>query len=94
MKDKSLPLKKGMLRFAYLRKIPCQIITGKNKEKPFNEKRWRVQFGCEIYIAYSQTILPGNFAEFEDFFKEVQVKWDAQWATTFSTNSADGIATP
>eukprot|EP00210_Caulerpa_lentillifera_P006916 g6613.t1 len=80
---KSLVLKKGMLRYAYLRKVPCQITLSQNKEGPFNEKKWTVQFGCTVRVAYSELIYPQNYDEFEDFFKEVHSQWDEMWNTIY-----------
>lgn len=88
--SKSLVLKKGMLWYAYLRKVPCQIIITNGKEHPFNEKKWKIQFGCEIRVAYSKLILPEKFSKFEDFFKEIHAKWDEMWNLLYSTNQREG----
>lgn len=76
---KSLALKKGMIRYAFLRKVPCQIVLCQNKEGPFNEKTWTVRFGCTVKVAYSELIYPQNFDEFEDFLKEIYSQWEEIW---------------
>ena len=79
-----------MLIYAYLRKLPCQIVIAKNKELPFSEKKWRVQFGCSIIAGYSDVIDPKEYATFEDFLQVVQKEWDAKWAAVFSHKNPKG----
>jgi len=50
---KSLPLKRGMLHYAYDRQIPVQIVIGGNKEAILSEKKMNVGFGQTVTVGYS-----------------------------------------
>lgn len=52
---KSLPLKRGMLHYAYDRKIPVQVVIGGNKEAILSEKKFLVGFGQTVSVGYSGT---------------------------------------
>lgn len=82
----SLPLKRGMLHYAYDRKIPVQIVIGGNKEAILSEKKMLVGFGQTVTVGYSDVIFPENFKDFEEFMKTVQSTWDAEWVEVFSAD--------
>lgn len=82
----SLPLKRGMLHYAYDRKIPVQIVIGGNKEAILSEKKMLVGFGQTVTVGYSDVIYPENFKDFEEFMKAVQSTWDAEWVEVFSAD--------
>ncbi|KAI8109632.1 hypothetical protein M9434_000914 [Picochlorum sp. BPE23] len=85
----SLPLKRGMLHYAYDRKIPVQIVIGGNKEAILSEKKMVVGFGQTVTVGYSDVIYPENFRDFEEFMKAVQSTWDAEWVEVFSADWKD-----
>eukprot|EP00889_Picochlorum_renovo_P007033 jgi/Picre1/34063/NNA_001538.t1 len=85
----SLPLKRGMLHYAYDRKIPVQIVIGGNKEAILSEKKMVVGFGQTVTVGYSDVIYPENFKDFEEFMKAVQSTWDAEWVEVFSADWKD-----
>jgi len=76
---KSLPLKRGMLHYAYDRNIPVQIVIGGNKESILSEKKMVVGFGRTVWVGYSDVIFPGEYKDFEEFMKMVQKTWDGEW---------------
>lgn len=82
----SLPLKRGMLHYAYDRKIPVQIVIGGNKEAILSEKKMMVGFGQTVTVGYSDVIFPDKFGDFEEFMKTVQSTWDAEWVEVFSAD--------
>lgn len=48
-----LPLKRGMLYYAYSRQLPVQIITGRNKEAILSEKGMVARLGQTVGVGYS-----------------------------------------
>ncbi|KAI8462892.1 MAG: hypothetical protein J3K34DRAFT_527421 [Monoraphidium minutum] len=89
MLPRSLPLKRGMLHYAYSRKLPVQIIMSGNKEAVIAEKTGVVGFGCTVVTSYSEMIAAGDYASFEEFMARVQQLWDAEWLATMSADAAD-----
>jgi hypothetical protein len=75
----SLPLKRGMLHYAYDRKLPVQIVIGGNKESILSEKKMVVGFGRTVRVGYSDVIFPEKHADFEAFMRVVQSTWDCEW---------------
>lgn len=55
----SLPLKRGMLHYAYSRKLPVQVIIAANKEAVLSEKHSTARFGQTIWAGYSGMCLLG-----------------------------------
>lgn len=82
---KSLPLKRGMLRYAFDRRIPVQIVIGGNKEAVLAEKQLSVGFYQTVTVGYSDVIHSSKFHDFEAFMKNVQDTWDKEWREVFST---------
>lgn len=69
----SKPLKKGMLVYAYARKLPVQIMMTANKERVMgSEKRLTAHFGQTIWVGFSKPMSPADFATFEDFWAKVR----------------------
>lgn len=85
-KGQSLPLKTGMLKYAFTRKMPVQIVIGANKESVLSERHCTARFGQTIAVGYSPVLRPDSFNEFEDFLKAVQQRWDKQWDEVFSAD--------
>ena len=50
---RSLPLKRGMIKYAYTRKLPVQIVIGANKESILSEKHHTARFGQTAAVGYS-----------------------------------------
>ncbi|KAL3151167.1 hypothetical protein ABBQ38_013029 [Trebouxia sp. C0009 RCD-2024] len=88
-KRQSLPLKRGMLHFAYDRKYPVQIVMSANKESVISEKAMRVGFGQMIVVGYSEPIHSSQFPTFGDFGSKVQKEWDQEWQRVYSSQPED-----
>eukprot|EP00803_Ostreobium_quekettii_P007666 evm.model.scf_3947.1 EVM.evm.TU.scf_3947.1 scf_3947:614-6150(+) len=84
----SLPLKRGMLRYAFSRKVPCQCVIASGKEDVLSEKEMHIHFGAKIVVGYSEVIRPEKFPDVEGFIGEVQRVWDKTWTKVF-TKSED-----
>jgi hypothetical protein len=75
-----------MLKYAFTRKMPVQIVIGANKESVLSERHCTARFGQTIAVGYSPVLRPDSFNEFEDFLKAVQQRWDKQWDEVFSAD--------
>lgn len=84
--SESLPLKRGMLRYAYERKMPVQIIIGSNKEAILSERHCTARLGQTVAVGYSDMIDPSAYGDFEKFMDKVQSLWDQQWNTVYSAD--------
>lgn len=82
--EESLPLKRGMLHYAYSRNLPTQIVIGANKEAILSEKHQTARFNQTVAVGYSEVLVPEKFADFEEFMSKVQENWDEQWNTVFT----------
>ena len=78
-KAKPLPLKKGMLQFAWSRKIAVQVVASSGKEGVISEKATSARWGRRVVVAYSVPIRPADHADFESFFARVVDEWVATW---------------
>jgi hypothetical protein len=80
----SLPLKRGMLKYAYSRKLPVQIIIGGNKESILSERRRTARFYQTVAVGFSEVLKPESYPDFETFMQKVQATWDGEWNEVFS----------
>jgi hypothetical protein len=55
----SLPLKRGMLHYAYSRKLPVQVVIGANKEAIISEKHCTARLNQTAVVGYSGGWLRG-----------------------------------
>eukprot|EP00878_Enallax_costatus_P004214 GHUV01004444.1.p1 GENE.GHUV01004444.1~~GHUV01004444.1.p1 ORF type:complete len:357 (+),score=80.43 GHUV01004444.1:59-1129(+) len=85
---RSLPLKRGMLHYAYSRKMPVQIVMTAHKEHVMDEKRFCSRFGVTCVTSYSDPIYTRDFDSFEAFFAALQAAWDKSWGEVFSADPA------
>ncbi|KAL6766250.1 LPAAT2 [Auxenochlorella protothecoides x Auxenochlorella symbiontica] len=81
----SLPLKRGMLHYAYSRKLPVQVIIAANKEAVLSEKHSTARFGQTIWAGYSEPMFPEEYETFDKFMDKVQATWNEEWNTVFGT---------
>ena len=56
----SLPLKRGMLHYAYSRKLPVQVVIGANKEAIISEKHCTARLNQTAVVGYSGGWLRGG----------------------------------
>jgi hypothetical protein len=83
----SRPLKKGMLVFAYSRKVPVQLVITANKERVLgSEKRPTAHWGQRVWTAYSPVIRAEDHASFDDYWAHVQKVWAQEWERAYSAD--------
>ncbi|KAL4431179.1 hypothetical protein ABPG75_006435 [Micractinium tetrahymenae] len=78
-KAQSLPLKRGMLRYAFSRKLPVQVVITAGKEEVLNERRRWAHLGRTLVTGCSEVLESAQFEDFEEFAGAVQRLWDEQW---------------
>ncbi len=54
----SLPLRRGMLHYAYSRQMPVQIVITAGKEAVISEKDMAAHFGQTLLVGYSEVLHP------------------------------------
>ncbi|GLC40248.1 hypothetical protein PLESTB_001309300 [Pleodorina starrii] len=88
LKPTSLPLKRGMLHFAYSRKLPVQLIITRGKEQVMSEKTMSVRWGRTLVVTYSKVLKPSDYDSFDAFFNDIQTNWDACWQSSYDKPTA------
>jgi hypothetical protein len=71
-----MPLKTGMMRVAFRKRIPVQIVMTSNKEKAMREKpSYSAQYGVECETVYGDLVRPDAFADADAFIVECNAAW-------------------
>lgn len=79
IKPEALPLKRGMVRYAYTEKFPIQVVITTNKEHILSQKMKKASFGTRCLVGYSDIVDPSEYSNFEAFFEKVKSTWDSEW---------------
>jgi 1-acyl-sn-glycerol-3-phosphate acyltransferase len=79
IRDYSLPLKRGMLRYAHTRRMSVQVICTAGKERVFSSHLVSAERDCVLPIYFSDAIHAEEYPDFEDFYNEVRARWDDAW---------------
>lgn len=80
----SLSLRRGMLVYAYSRKMPCQIVISAGKDAVWAEKHFKARLGRPVVSAFSKTILSGDYATFDEFYADLLVVWNETWQRAYT----------
>ncbi|MEW5298095.1 MAG: hypothetical protein WDW36_001253 [Sanguina aurantia] len=94
LQPSGLPLKRGMLNYAFRRKLPVQVVITRGKEGVLNEKTLRAGFGVTLAVGYSELVETRSFATFDEFVARLQVVWDAKWEEVYGADLAGEPQTP
>lgn len=89
-----LPLKRGMLAYAWARGIPVQIVMSSGKEAVLAEKAGAARVGRPIVVGYSEPLRPSSYGSFDDFVAAVSTAWAAEWDRVAAAKPADGVPYP
>jgi hypothetical protein len=65
-----------------------------NKEAVIAEKELSCRFGQEVLVGYSEPIHSEKYPSFEEFVREVQQQWDAQWKRVYSADWSSECLSP
>jgi len=89
IRDHSLPLKRGMLRYAHGRKMRVQCVCIAGKERVFSSHLLSAKRGLTLPIYFSQVVRADEHDDFEDFYNEVRAKWDDAWSNAYGVREED-----
>lgn len=89
-----LPLKRGMLQYAWQMKVPVQVVMSAGKEAVVAEKECATRFGRDVVVGYSLPLRPTGFSDFDAFMAAVQAAWDAEWDRVAGARVSDARPTP
>lgn len=67
----TLPLKHGIIRWAYQQKITCSIVLYRHSEKVFNEKKWIFIKGLTVPCLHKGIYRPADFDCEEAFYQKI-----------------------
>jgi len=88
LRPESLPLKFGMIKYAYEKSIEVQIIMTKDKEKVLNEKSLTSHHGVVILVQYSEVFNPEDYDNLEAFIEAIKATWESMWKDVLGDPSA------
>jgi hypothetical protein len=74
--DKPLPLKYGVIKRLYLKKIPLQIMNTSNKDKVFNEKKMIFNKGITCNVVISKQYDPLCYDNLETFIDDITAEFN------------------
>ena len=83
VKPQALPLRRGMLRYGYSRKLMFQVVITAGKERVLSQKLLAANSGETLVTGMGRPIDPNDFADFEAFFRAIQKAWDAEWERVY-----------
>lgn len=75
-----MPLRVGLIKLAYDRKIPLYVSMVSNKYGIVDEKRLRVTLGERVQNKMSNLVRPEDFPDLAAFLAAAQAEWDTVWA--------------
>ena len=87
----ALPLKTGVLQFAYEYKHPVQCVITSGKEHACNEKRLAVKRNQTLITSCSEAIDPAKFDTMEAFVSKVREAFNETWKAAYSTKEEDAV---
>ena len=77
-----MPLRVGLIKLAYDRRIPLYVSMVSNKYDIVDEKRLRVTIGAKVRNVMSDLVRPEDHADLTSFIDAAQGQWDAVWDKT------------
>jgi hypothetical protein len=87
-----LPLKTGVLQFAFEYKHPVQCVITAGKEVVCNEKRMTMSRNQGLITSCSELIDPTKFENQEAFVAKVRESFAETWKSAYTTKEEDAIA--
>jgi 1-acyl-sn-glycerol-3-phosphate acyltransferase len=79
-----MPLKAGMIKYAFSRKLKVQVFIAKNWEKTFREKRlWVDLKGTTVYYKMTAPIDPTDFADEDVWFEHIHKTFNDLFAEMY-----------
>ena len=89
VREHSLPLKRGMLRYAHSRKLAVQVMMTARKEKVFSSHLVCANRNVALPIHFGEVIRAEDYPDFEDFYNEIRARWDDGWCAVNAVSEAE-----
>jgi len=86
-----LPLKTGVLQYAYEYKRAVQCVVTANKEAVCNEKRFSVGRGVALVTSISPVVDPAGFDSMEAFVAKVREEFARSWDDAYNTKTTEAL---
>jgi 1-acyl-sn-glycerol-3-phosphate acyltransferase len=86
-----LPLKTGVLQYAFEYKHPVQCVVTAGKEQVCNEKRLTMKRNRAVVTSCSELIDPTKFETMEAFVTKVRESFADTWKSAYTTKEEDAV---
>lgn len=86
-----LPLKTGVLQYAYEYKRSVQCVVTANKETVCNEKKFSVGRGVALITSISAVVDPASFPTMEAFVTKVREEFARSWDDAYNTRMSEAV---
>mmetsp|Transcript_5135 Transcript_5135/g.9340 ORF Transcript_5135/g.9340 Transcript_5135/m.9340 type:complete len:336 (-) Transcript_5135:291-1298(-) len=83
IKPEALPLKRGMLHYAYTRKMAVQVVITAGKERVLSEKEMSLGLQQTLVTGFSDVIDPTTFNEAKEFVAAVSQTFESEWKRVY-----------
>mmetsp|Transcript_11612 Transcript_11612/g.42466 ORF Transcript_11612/g.42466 Transcript_11612/m.42466 type:complete len:176 (-) Transcript_11612:104-631(-) len=87
----SNPVKFGLIKYAYTRRIPCQVMISEGKERVWNEKIFATRLDKRVTVMYGKPMYPEDYATLEEFVEKFKESWYNAWATVYGFPTSEAL---
>eukprot|EP00958_Prasinococcus_capsulatus_P002173 scaffold200_cov401-Prasinococcus_capsulatus_cf.AAC.9 len=100
----SNPVKFGLIKYAYTRRIPCQVMISEGKERVWNEKIFATRLDKRVTVMYGKPMYPeeyvtslvgpavhSTYATLEEFVEKFKESWYNAWATVYGFPTSEAL---
>ena len=85
LKDTPLELKTGLLKYAFSRKIPMQVVICKGCDDIFNEKKMLVRKGRVLTYSFEEVFDPGLYENEGKFIEDIRESFNTSFARLYGS---------
>ena len=80
LKKEPLPLRSGMIRYAFTRKLPIQMFMCSGYDNVINEKKFVAEWGsAQVKYKVYEPVFPEKFKDFESLMDELKQKFSERF---------------
>ena len=94
VRENSMPLKRGMLRYAHSRKMAVQCVCTARKERVFSSHLKCAERGLALPVYFADVVHAEDYPDFEDFYNEIRSRWDNAWSAANGVSAAEAESLP
>ncbi len=67
----TLPLKRGVIKWAYLNQQPCAVVLHYGADAVLNERTMKINRGCEVVCDHRGIFYPQDHPSFDDYYNRI-----------------------